>query len=368
MKYNGLIPEYQKTVETELPYWDYGSIENGNKTIDPILHYGCFTLGYNNSRIVDKVADTVKNLKPEIAETLVPNEALRLNHVSFQLQDRLKALTGYNSFYCLSGSDANEGAVKLASAYHHARGNRNKNTIVSFLDSYHGSTFLTSSIGCENLMADPFYTMNRYNGVKRVRRQFKIEDVNWAEVAAIMVETCSYGGDMTPDSDEFWNKLKTIQEQHDVLLIVDDIFLGGGKTGNYVGWKHLPVTPDIFTMGKAITGGFFPLAVTYYSDNVKQSLPSNFRWDHGFTYNFSIPGVVSALEYLDILDEEQLLGKHDDIVSRADKTFEDCGYHVINRFGLYYMVRKQSNAMFYMIPMNATDEYFWVLENNLKCK
>lgn len=365
MKYNGLITEYQKSVGTELPYWDYGVVEDGTKKIDPILHYGCFTLGYNQPSIVDKVADTVKNLKPEIAETLVPNETLRLNHVSFQLQDKLKQITGYNSFYCLSGSDANEGAVKLASAYHHARGNKQKKMIVSFLDSYHGSTFLTSSIGCENLMADPFYTMDRHSGVKRVSRRFKIEDIDWTNVAAIMVETCSYGGDMSPNSNEFWHKLKTIQEQHDVLLIVDDIFMGGGKTGNYVGWKHLPVTPDIFTMGKAITGGFFPLAITFYSDNVKQSLPDNFRWDHGFTYNFSIPGVVSALEYLDMLEQDKILDKHDELVSRAIKVFEEAGYHVLNRFGLYFMVRKQSYGMLYMIPMNATDEYFNVLERNL---
>lgn len=365
MKYNGLITEYQKPVETELPYWNYGVIENGNKIIDPILHYGCFTLGYNQPSIVDKVADTVKSLKPEMAETLIPNETLRLNHVSFQLQDKLKQITGYNSFYCLSGSDANEGAVKLASAYHHARGNKQKKMIVSFLDSYHGSTFLTSSIGCENLMADPFYTMDRYSGVKRVSRRFKIEDVDWSEVSAIMVETCSYGGDMSPNPDEFWQKLKTIQEQHDVLIIVDDIFMGGGKTGNYVGWKHLPVTPDIFTMGKAITGGFFPLAFTLYSESVKKTLPENFRWDHGFTYNFSIPGVVSALEYLRIIEEDKIMDRHNEIIALADAVFGQAGYHVLNRFGLYYMVRKQSQGMLYMIPMNADAEYFQALEKNL---
>tara|TARA_E500000081_G_C6139670_1_gene359410 strand:- start:3704 stop:4804 length:1101 start_codon:yes stop_codon:yes gene_type:complete len=366
MKYNGLITEYQRDVASELPYWDYGVIEDDVYKIDSLLHYGCFTLGYNQPSIIDKVAETVKSLKPEMAETLLPDETLRLNHVSFQLQDKLKQLTGYNSFYCLSGSDANEGAVKLASAYHHAKGNKNKKTILSFYDSYHGSTFLTSSIGCENLMADPFYTMDRYSGVKRVTRRFKIKDIDWTTISAIMVETCSYGGDMSPNTDEFWNKLKTIQQEHDVLIIVDDIFMGGGKTGNYLGWKHLPVTPDIFTMGKAITAGFFPLAITFYSDNVKQSLPENFRWDHGFTYNFSIPGVVSALEYLKILEGEQILDRHDEIVATANEVIESKGYHVLNRFGLYYMIRKDKDAMLYMIPMNATDQYFYHLGKNLK--
>ena len=52
--------------------------------------------------------------------------------------------------------------------------------------------------------------------------------------------------------------MSQIQEQG-VIIIIDDIFTGGGKTGNFVGWKKLPVTPDIFTMGKAITGGYFPI-------------------------------------------------------------------------------------------------------------
>ena len=366
MKYNGLITEYQKSVGTELPYWDYGVVENGTKKIDPILHYGCFTLGYNQPSIVDKVSDTVKSLKPEIAETLVPNETLRLNHVSFQLQDRLKELTGYNSFYCLSGSDANEGAVKLASAYHHARGNKQKKIVVSFLDSYHGSTFLTSSIGCENLMADPFYTMDRYSGVKRVSRRFKIEDIDWTKVSAIMVETCSYGGDMSPNSDEFWQKLKTIQEEHDVLLIVDDIFMGGGKTGNYVGWKHLPVTPDIFTMGKAITGGYFPLAIAMYNEKIHSIIDNDFVWWHGHTYSFSLSGVLSMLEYINIIDKESVLDNHESIKNRAIDTFRNSGYEILGHFGLVFALRYKNNHTHWVVPINADDEYFEALPRTLK--
>ena len=82
MKYNGLITEYQRDVASELPYWDYGVIEDDVYKIDSLLHYGCFTLGYNQPSIIDKVAETVKSLKPEMAETLLPDETLRLNHVS----------------------------------------------------------------------------------------------------------------------------------------------------------------------------------------------------------------------------------------------------------------------------------------------
>lgn len=202
-EYQGLIPEKQKPVKPALEHWRYGTFENGERSVDPLLHYGCFTLGFEYPSIIDKVSQVMKNIKPEIAE-VVGHGDLRLNQVSYELQDRLFKVTGgYNSFYALSGSDANEGAVKLASAYHHQRGNTNRTKIVSMTPSYHGSTYLTSSLGCDSLMNDPFYTLNQFEDVIRVDRDFTVKSVNWNEVGAIIVETCSYGDDMIPYTFDF---------------------------------------------------------------------------------------------------------------------------------------------------------------------
>ena len=85
MNYKGLIPnEQQETVHYPLPSWQYGEIRDGRKIVDPILHYGCFVLGYRNDEIVDFVTDVVKNNKPEIAEIYMPKtQNVRLNHISF---------------------------------------------------------------------------------------------------------------------------------------------------------------------------------------------------------------------------------------------------------------------------------------------
>ena len=171
MKYRGLIPnEQQEIINTPLPRWKYGEIRNWRKIVDPILHYGCFVLGYENNEIVDFVADVIKNNRPEIAEHMMPrtNDVL-LNHISFDFVDRIYKLSGMNSFFALSGSDANEGAVKLASAYHYQKGNHHKKTVVGFEKSYHGSTWLTMSIGHDNFMDNPFYTMDPYQSIKRIR-------------------------------------------------------------------------------------------------------------------------------------------------------------------------------------------------------
>jgi adenosylmethionine-8-amino-7-oxononanoate aminotransferase len=271
---------------------------------------------------------------------------------------------GYRSFFALSGSDANEGAIKLSSAYHHVKKNNNKKQVISFEGSYHGSTFLNNNLG-DLLMINPMYTMDRYHGATKLARDFEIDQVDWTKVMSVIVEPCSYGGDMTPNSNEFWQKLKHVQQTFDVLIIMDDIFIGGGKTGNYFGWKHLPIQPDICTMGKAITGGYFPLSITLYNEKIHNVLPKNFNWSHGYTYSFFLAGINSALKYIDILEKEDILKKYHYIQSIAINIIESSGFKIVNQFGCLYMIRKGNYQNIYMIPLNANDEYFKVLRQNL---
>ena len=369
MKYHGLIPNIQQQeVSLPLPRWKYGEVRDGRKIIDPILHYGCFVLGYENEEIIDFVMDVVKNNKPELAEPFMPKPYdIRLNHISFDFSERIYNLTGMKQFFSLSGSDANEGAIKLASAYQYQKGNHHKKTIVGFEKSYHGSTWMTMSVGHDNFMDKPFYTLDPYQSVKRIPRNFEETSVDWNSVAAIMIETCAYGPDvMVPESPEFWAKLDRIRQEHDVLIIIDDIFMGAGKTGDYVGWKKFNIEPDISTMGKAITAGFFPLSMVLYNKKIEDALPDNFKWEHGFTYSFSLAGIASAMKYLDILERDNLLANHDHLVKRATEIFEASEYKIVHRFGLHFKVFNGQEKIFYIIPINAGNEYFEVLEDNLK--
>jgi adenosylmethionine-8-amino-7-oxononanoate aminotransferase len=368
MKYKGLIPnEQQEHVHLPLPSWQYGEIRDGRKIVDPILHYGCFVLGYRNDEIVDYVMDVVKSNKPEIAEIYMPkSNDVRLNHISFDFVDRINKISNMNCFFALSGSDANEGAVKLAAAYHYQKGNHHKKTMVGFEKSYHGSTWLTMSIGHDNFMDKPFYTMPPYQNVTRIPRDFADDCVDWNSVAAVMIETCSYGQPLIPPTAEFWDRLDRIRQQHDVLIIIDDIFMGGGKSGDYIGWSKMNIRPDISTMGKAITAGFFPLSMVLYNDKIAETLPTNFRWEHGFTYCFSLAGIASAMKYLDILERDNFLADHDRIVSTAESVFRESGFDVTSRFGLHFKIANDYEKHFYIVPVNATDEYFEALRDNLK--
>jgi putrescine aminotransferase len=367
MKYNGLIPNTQHEVSTPLPRWQYGEIRDGIKIVDPMLHFGCFVLGYENEEIVDFVTDVVKNNKPELGEPMMPKTYdVRLNHISFDFADRIYNITEMKPFFSLSGSDANEGAVKLASAYHYQKGNHHKKTIVGFEKSYHGSTWLTMSIGHDNFMDKPFYTLDPYQSVKRIPRNFADDCVDWNSVAAVVIETCAYGQDMVAPPPEFWTRLDKIRETYDVLIIIDDVFMGAGKTGDYVGWKKFNIRPDISTMGKAMTAGYFPLSMVLYNKKIEDVLPKNFRWEHGFTYSFSLAGIASAMKYLDILERDNLLANHDNLVQKATEIFDNSSFDIIGRFGLNFKISNGREKIFYVIPVNATDEYFEVLKDNLK--
>jgi len=366
MTLKGLIPGRQQPTHPADKHWQFGTVVNNVKKVDPLLHYSCFTLGFDRTDIIQYVCDAMKNVKPEIAESIVHAEDLKLNHASYDLSNKLFEMSGgYRSFFALSGSDANEGAIKLSSAYHHVKKNYHKKQVISFMGSYHGSTFLNNNLG-DLLMDNPMYTMDRYHSATRLSRNFEIEQVDWTKVMSIIVEPCSYGGDMTPNSNDFWKKLKFVQEKFDVLLIVDDIFMGGGKTGDYFGWKHLPIQPDICTMGKAITAGYFPLSMTLYNEKIHQTLPTNFDWDHGYTYNFSLAGINSALKYLQILEQENIFASFDAIQGKASDCFLAAGYKIINSFGCHYMIKRDKSQILYVIPLNANAEYFNVLKQDLK--
>ena len=363
MRYPGLIPGKQKNVGDQTFGWNYGRMDNdGKKYIDPMLNFGCYTLGYGRTQIMNYVHNNMC-IKPEVAENFFDTQPIKLNNATWKLAKMLKGLTGYRSIFSLSGSDAVEGAVKLASAYQKQIGQPQRNGIVTFKGSYHGSTALTQSMG-DGLFNDPFYTTKPYPNILRLPVDFYVDHYNWDNVMCVVVESCPYSNGIKPHSERFWNNIIQIQKKG-VLLIVDDIMTGGGKTGNFVGWKKLPVEPDIFTMGKAITGGYFPLSIALYNDTIHDALPRRFDWEHGFTYSFSLPGILSCLAYIKILEDELLMKKHRDIVVRAVDLFRNLGYTVKGQFGTIIEIEREHRGM-YTIPIDATEEYYDVLEQQLK--
>ena len=368
MRFDGLIPGYQVDVNVnekdayKALYWDFGRIVDGVKQLDPHLHYGCFLLGYCQYNFVKEVhREMLLYDKPEVGENFLSEESLYLNKRSFELASKIKEMSGgFKSFFALSGSDANEGAIKLAFAYHQKKQNTNRKLIVSFDGSYHGSTYLTQSVGNTLFNVDPFYEMPHYPHRKIVSRDFDLHTLDLETVACIIVESHTYAKKLKPFKEKFWKELEMIRIMYDIPIIVDDIFMGGGKLGKFFGWETTPFRPSIFTMGKAITGGHFPLSMTCYDDYIDKALGDNFNWDHGYTYSFFQPGIISVLYYL----EQLSFDKFDDIRKNVKQVFEKNDFEIQANAGIIFSTKREKP--FHLIaPLNATDEYYDVLDTTL---
>ena len=353
-------------------YTQFGFKENGNDLIDLSLGAcGCFLLGFDRKDIIQYVTNKM------VDNPFVGGEYMATNQAVIDLTNKLYKLSGgYRSVFSLSGSDAVEGAIKLAKLYHSAKGN-NRKYILGIKDSYHGSTYLTSSIG-----QLPYMNTEPADVCIALPSDKLVDFIKNNSVSCLVIETCSWTKGLHQHTTQYWNELRTVCCEYDVVFILDDIAMCGGKTGSFFGF-NADLEPDIFTVGKALTGGYFPLSATLVNDRINEVVKHEF-FGHGFTYTFSLSGIYSTIKYLEILETENLLVRHDSLVNTAVSLFTKMGLTFRN-YGLMFDVdinstdeqtfynsglnigvwnNGQDNLML-VIPLTAGTEYFNQLEERL---
>jgi predicted acetylornithine/succinylornithine family transaminase len=201
---------------------------------------------------------------PQILQDALMEQAGKLWHCSnlywtepqVELADRLAKLSGLDkAFFCNSGAEANEAAIKLARGYQ-AKRDKKRYEIISFKHSFHGRTLgaLTATgqdkyhHGFTPLV--PGFVYADYNDLESV------EAALTQETAAILVEPLQGEGGIRPATQEFLQGLRQICDQEDILLIFDEVQTGIGRTGTFLAAEHFGVLPDAFTLAKALGGGF----------------------------------------------------------------------------------------------------------------
>lgn len=363
-------------------YTKFGFISQGKELIDLSLgNCGCFPLGFKRQDIIDRVAAQMSEMPFCSGEFFTTNDAV------LELSERLFQMSGgYRSIFALSGSDAIEGAVRLAQLYHLQKGN-NRNKFLGFKKSYHGSTYLSSSISDATYMTDFFGKDQRC-----VLSDYNLDDIT-SDLCAVVIETSSWQNGLKDLGEDFWKALRLRCFELDVILIVDDIAMCGGKTGNFFGFTDI-VRPDIFTMGKALTSGYFPLSATMIEHKVFDVIKDQV-FCHGFTYSFSLSGIYSTLAYLDVIDQEGIFENYksiEEISSGIFKRLEQAGLiKSFNHHGLVYnlnlltekpvdttfeqllfshglnagMWNEGGSGLLITIPINADTEYMEQLESRL---
>lgn len=357
---------------------EYGFKDGSKDVLDLGLgSSGCFPLGFKRPDIIQAVANKLVDMPFCQSDFATTNSAVD------ELSSKLYDLSGgYDVIYSMSGSDAIEGAIKLAKLFDPSR-----STILGFRNSYHGSTYMSASVSGSSYLTDIF---GKHPDCQLLN---DLDDID-SRTLAVVIETCSWQAGLMPQSEAFWQALRTRCDQTGALLIIDDIAFCNGKTGTYFGWQATGIEPDIFCIGKGITGGFYPLSATLMNQRVAKQVRSKVLL-HGFAYSFPMSGILSALEFLRVIEEEKILEQHNAVVQRmADyaqslvdggfiKGFRNFGVcfnlllnqpmqdlwqkeQVFYKHGLHMGVwNNYKDGILIMLPLNATDEYFKSLAKKL---
>ena len=234
-------------------------------------------------------------------------------------------------YFMTSGSEAVETAVKLARQIHLANNHPDRIKVISRWKSYHGLTLGALSVTGRTIFRKPFspmldafnehipppYCLRCSYGLTypdcELRCAIALEELilnlGPETVSAFVGETVS-GGTLAayPPPNGYWPAIRKICDRHDVLLILDEVMCGMGRTGHWFACQHEHVVPDIITMGKGLSGGVIPFSATgvkeRYFEAVRQSGDG---FAHGGTYSHHPVGAAAALKVLDIIERESLI-------------------------------------------------------------
>jgi len=291
--------------------WDI----EGKEYIDFLSDAAVQNVGHNNERVVRSIKDQVDKL---IHFTFIygfPVEPLLLAKKLLEISPikDSKVVLG------LSGSDANEGAIKFARAYTKRR------TILSYLGSYYGATYGAMSItgldfelrALVGELSDVHYIPypDCYRcpfGQEKVKCHFecisyleyKFEREVYAEgIAALFAEPIQGDAGMVVPPDNYFKELKKILDEHGILLVVDEVQSGLGRTGKWFAIEHFGVVPDIMTLAKPLGGGL-PISAIIGRAEILESLPA---LGHTFTLSGNPVASRAALAVIEEIEEKNLL-------------------------------------------------------------
>lgn len=234
-------------------------------------------------------------------------------------------------FFCNSGAEANEAALKLARKYAHDHFGSHKSGIVAFKNAFHGRTLFTVTAG-----GQPAYSQD-FAPLPPDIRHAVYNDLNSASeliddtTCAVIVEPMQGEGGVLPATKEFLHGLRELCERHNALLIFDEVQTGVGRTGELYAYMHYGVTPDLLTTAKALGGGF-PIGALLTTQRCASVMTVG---THGTTYGGNPLASAVAGKLLDIVNTPEMLNgvkqRHDWFVERLN---------TINaRFGLFSEIR-----------------------------
>ncbi len=277
---------------------------NGKEYLDFVSGIGVFALGYNNQAYNDA-------LKSQI-DKIIHTSNYFYNVPAVEAAKKLKKISGMDRvFFTNSGAEAIEGAIKAARKYGYLKDGTTDHEIIAMEHSFHGRT-----MGALSVTGNPHYreafepmignirfaTMNDFDSVEKLVTE---------KTCAILLETVQGEGGIYPATEDFLKKIRALCDEKDILLILDEIQCGMGRTGTYFAWQKYGVKPDILTSAKALSCGV-PMGAFLMTEHVAQN--SLKAGDHGTTYGGNPLAAAATNKVLDLFEENHII-EHVNVVA-----------------------------------------------------
>ena len=270
----------------------------GKRYLDALAGIAVSTLGHNHPRLVETISRQAGRL-------LHTSNLYRIS-LQEELAVRLTAISGMDEvFFCNSGLEANEAAIKLARFYGHKKKNIDLPSIIVMEHDFHGRSLATLSAtanrkaqaGFEPLV--PGFVRVPYGDVDAVRQIASRS----RDVVAVMLEVFQGEGGGNAVSDDYLRALRALCDENGWLLICDEVQCGLGRTGQWFGWQHADVRPDIMTLAKGLASGVPIGACLTRGRAAGLFQPGN----HGSTFGGNPLACAAALTTLDVIVEAGLM-------------------------------------------------------------
>lgn len=285
----------------------------GKRYLDFVSGIAVFALGYQNKEYNDA-------LKAQI-DKIIHTSNYYYNIPAIEAAKKLKEVSGMDRvFFTNSGAEAVEGAIKAARKYAYIKDGTTDHEIIAMNHSFHGRTFGALSVTGNPHYREAFEPMignvrfadlNDFNSI--------LANVN-EKTCAILLETIQGEGGLVPAEEGFLKKVKKLCEERDILLILDEIQCGMGRTGYMYAWQKFGVKPDIMTSAKGLGCGI-PVGAFMMTEKVGQhSLAAG---DHGTTYGGNPLAGAAICKVLELFEKEDILENVKEAGSYLEKQLDE---------------------------------------------
>ncbi|MEE3470652.1 MAG: aspartate aminotransferase family protein [Butyrivibrio hungatei] len=286
---------------------------DGNKYLDFVSGIAVFALGYNYKDYNDALKEQI--------DKILHTSNYYYNVPAIEAAKKIKKASGMDRvFFTNSGAEAVEGALKAARKYAFLKDGKTDHEIIAMNHSFHGRTF-----GALSVTGNPHYR----EAFEPMIGNIKFADFNDFEsvlscvtdkTCAIIMETVQGEGGIYPATEEFLTKVRALCDEKDILLILDEIQCGMGRTGSMFAWQKFGVKPDIMTTAKALGCGV-PVGAFLMTEKVGAN--SLVAGDHGTTYGGNPLACAAVNKVLDLFNNDNIIENVNKVAPYLEKRLDE---------------------------------------------